>query len=760
MKRIRTKYFYLTLLITVSNSFLYGQTDPLWDLEKKENLILSPKNSKKIKPLKEKIFRLRLDHLKSKLRHCSNRSNSPSQKKGSTQLPFPDKNGTVQYYKIQEASVMHPDLQKKYPNIRSYVGTSVNGKRNIRFSVSPKRGLEGIISGKKGEMQYIRPYTKDGATYSVYSRKEALLPEKRFACKTKDPRNNINSQKKTNTTKTLNTDGKLRTFRLALSCTAEYALFHLDDQGILQTASETDKKAAVLAAMNATMTRVNAVFERDVGLTMQLVENNDALIFLDSSADPFRYLDDYEIIDASQEIFDRQIGYNSYDIGHVFSSFGSGLAEVSSVCTNRKAMGISGSEHPKGDFFDIDYVTHEIGHQFGASHTFNNFCDENITYSTAIEPGSGSTIMAYAGICPPNIQSNSDDYFHAISIEQMYTNITRGLSNCASESDIGNSPPTVNAGEDLVIPHATPFVLKGEGTGVTEILTYCWEQTDPQIGTMPPLNTNTAGPLFRSVKPSASPERYFPKLETVLNNQLGSEWEQLPVVGRTLNFKLTLRDNASNGGQVAIDEMMLIVDENSGPFVVTSQDTEKLVNVGQTMNITWNVANTDLPPINASQVNILLSLDGGLSFPTILASEVANDGSQKVTIPDHLTTEARIKVEANNHVFFSMNQANFEIDNAITLKIPKGFSPNSDGINDLWKITAEKKDIPLEELPEIALKIYKYSGELIYESNDYENNWGGISKKGNKAPIGAYLYKITSNTTLFSPKKGWLYIKY
>ena len=708
--------------------------------------------------------------MKRKLNYCHNQSNRSFQKKSSIQLPFPDKDGNIREYEIQEASIMHPDLQKKYPNIRSYIGTSIDGKRKIRFSISPKKGLEGVISSKKGEIQYLKPSAKNNLRYAISPKKETFLPQKRFACKTTNLSRNIDTQKKTNRAKRLNTDGKLRTFRLALACTGEYAQFHLNDQGIPQNASKAEKKEAILAAMNTTITRVNSVFERDVGIKMQLIENNDTLIFLDKDTDPFYDLNvnnDYtdgflEVLASSPDIFNKYVGHNSYDIAHVvgLSNEGSGIAEVASVCTNKKAMGVSAAKYPKGDLFDIDYVSHEIGHQFGASHTFSNYCGGEITSNLAVEPGSGSTIMAYAGICSPNIQQNSDGYFHAINIEQMYTNITKGLGNCALKSDIGNLPPIADAGDDFIIPRATPFVLKGKGTGATDKLTYCWEQTDGQIAAMPPLSTNRVGPLFRSLSPSTFSERYFPKLETILNNQLGSEWEQLPDIERILNFKLTLRDNAISGGQIAIDDMKIAVARNSGPFAVTSQNTKELVNVGQKINVTWNVANTNSPPVNATRVNILLSLDGGLSFPITLASKTANDGLESVVVPNHITTKARLKVEADKQIFFNINQANFEIDDPIILKIPKGFSPNSDGINDLWKISAEKKGIALEELPKITVKIYTRSGELIYTSSDYKNDWNGISKKGNKIPTGTYLYSITSNNALFPSKREWLYVKY
>ena len=524
--------------------------------------------------------------------------------------------------------------------------------------------MHGLRFLKNGESEYIDPYTKDGVSYTIYAKKDVEPADKILECKVKEGPSKLLSGKKSTHSKSLVNDGKLRTFRLALGCTGEYAQFHLTDQEIPAAATEAVKKAAVLAAMNVTMTRVNALFERDLSLTMKIVSNNTNVIFLDSGTDGLSNGDGTAMIAEYQAICDTNIGTANYDIGHVFGVGNSGLAELSSPCTNKKAQGVTGSTSPKGDTFDIDFVIHEMGHQFGATHTFNNSCNENRTGFTAVEPGSGSTIMAYAGICAPNVQGNSDAYFHGVSIEQMYANITSGNSDCGGITVTGNTAPTVNAGNDYTVPSATSFVLKGEATDTEGGLTYCWEQIDSQTATMPPVGTNVGGPLFRSLPPSSSSERYFPKLGTVLNGQSGTIWEQLPTVTRSMNFKLTVRDNNISGGQVGLDDVKLSVDGNSGPFVITSQNTSEIFRVGESKTIVWDVANTNVLPVNASEVNILLSVDGGLTFPVVLASNVTNDGSHAIVVPSNITNQGRIKVEASNNVFYSINKTNIQIDDS------------------------------------------------------------------------------------------------
>jgi len=585
-------------------------------------------------------------------------------------IPFPDASGKMRDFAILKAPVMAPELANKYPDNNSYVGQNISDKSiSIRFSVNQLGVYAMIFKAGKGVV-YIDPIDKNHTNYMVYKR--SSLPERNqsFVCLTKET---SGFDTPPVSLKTFNAnDAKLRTFRLALAATAEYSQFHITQAGIDTTGTDAEKKAAVLAAMTTTMTRVNGVFENDVALTMVLVANNDQLIYLEDTTlnpDPYSNGDGGAMLDENQTNIDNVIGVANYDIGHVFSTGGGGVAALNSPCSASKAKGVTGQSNPVGDAFDIDYVAHEIGHQFGAEHTFNGDAGScaggNRNNATAVEPGSGSTIMAYAGICSPqNVQQNSDAYFHVVSINQMFSSISTGIINCGVQSSLINNlnVPVVNAGPDVVIPKSTPFRLTAVGSDAdNDVLTYAWEQADAEITTIPPSDTATGGAVFRSVSPKLSAIRYFPDINTVLSGQTANTWEVVPSVSRTLNFDVTVRDNVVGGGQTAKDTKVVTVEGNAGPFLVTSQNTSITVDIGSTQTVTWDVANTNLAPVNCTSVNILLSIDGGQTYPVTLASNVPNNGSYDIVIPNNPTTNARIMVAGSNNVFFNVNEVDFTI---------------------------------------------------------------------------------------------------
>ena len=268
--------------------------------------------------------------------------------------------------------------------------------------------------------------------------------------------------------------------------------------------------------MNTSITRVNGIFEKDLSVKLILVEDNDKLIFLDKTTDNITDFDPNKMLNEVQSKCDNLIGDANYDMGHIFSIGGDGLAGLGVVCVSgQKGRGVTGRSSPVGDAYDIDFVIHEMGHQFGANHTQNNNCNRN--NSTAIEPGSASTIMGYGGICPPNVQVQSDDYFHSVSIAEMWDIITTSAT-CAAITNTNNSAPTANAGLDYAIPKSTPFKLIGTAADANGIgsLTYNWEQLDKEVGTMPPLETNSTGPMFRSLPSKTTPTRFFPDITTVI----------------------------------------------------------------------------------------------------------------------------------------------------------------------------------------------------------------------------------------------------
>lgn len=655
-------FFNLILIFTIG---LVNAQNSFWTKTTESRLGSKQKFERVSIPKQADFYQLNYDALKAVLQTAPTRDFSGAI--SSVIVSFPNSEGNLEQFAIYESSVMAPELAAEHPEIQAYVGQGVTNPTAKIHLTTTIFGLHAMVLSDKGTY-YIDPYNTDLKGYIVYN-KGSLSSSRDFVCHTED---SLEEEMQYQTSSTMISDGVFRTYRLAMACTIEYAAYHVNaavSAGSLPSnATETQKKAAVLAAMNVTVSRVNSVYENDMSLRMQLVANNTSIIFITS--DNFNNTNAGTLISQSQTVIDGAIGFNNYDIGHTVSTGGGGLAQKPSVCTSSKAKGITGSPGPVGDPFDIDYVAHEIGHQFGADHTFNGTggsCTGNRnggTYGTAVEPGSGSTIMAYAGICTNNVQSNSDAYFHAVSIAQMTAHV-QGSGNCAAIISNNNNAPVVQDLTNFTIPKGTPFVLTGNATDDSpSTMTYCWEQINNGENTSNPSATTTASnPNFRSITPSVSPKRYFPAMSTILTGNLATTWEVIPNVARTLNFALTVRDNyVVNGGQTERKNMVVTVNGTAGPFKVTSQasaGTSWMPN--QTQTITWDVAGTASSPINTANVNILLSTDGGYNYDVVLVANTPNDGSQQITVPNISAPFCRIMVQPVNNIYFAVNSATFSI---------------------------------------------------------------------------------------------------
>lgn len=665
MKQTCGNYLFALIFLVFGVTVSAQTSDKLWNKKNAFEFNSNARIERRTIPKEFEVYNLDINSLKYQLKNIPKRKGKSLH--STTVLNFPSVNGELEKYEIFEASILEKPLQEKFPSIKSYIGKSINNPgKTIRFSVS-NIGLHAMVMGSENGTMYIDPYTKNKESYIFYAKKNLPSIEP-FECHVEEI---AEASKESLALKSQNAnDGKLRTFRLAIATTGEYSQFQLIYYGIATSATEAEKKAAVMAAINATMTRVNGIFERDVALTMELVSNNDNLIFFDPLTDGFTNDDGAELINESQEKIDDIIGDANYDIGHTFSTGGGGLAQLRSPCrTGAKASGITGSSYPIGDTYDVDYVAHEMGHQYGANHTFNSeegTCGgNNRNDETAIEPGSGSTIMAYAGLCAPdNVQGQGDDYFHLVSIREMWANISLGSSTCAVTSTINNAPPSVDELVSYTLPISTPFVLEATATDsdVNDVLTYTWEQLDNEEAVAPPVSTSTVGPSFRSIEPTISPKRYFPNQDKVIAGSLFSDWEVLTSVSRTMKFGVNVRDNNINGGQSASKETTLTFDESAGPFSVSSQASSETWNASEIKTINWDVANTNVAPVNCLNVNILLSIDGGFTYPITLASNVTNNGLYNITVPNITTDKARVKIESTNNIFYAINNANIIIE--------------------------------------------------------------------------------------------------
>lgn len=642
-------------------SFSFAQTsNDVWQNTSKNDRSVTFENKKAI--TNPQLFNLNIDQLKAMLLNTPKRL--ASAKLSDKVVSFPNGLGQFERFSIKEWSNMDPALANRYPEIKSYVGQGIdNPATTIYFSISPL-GLESMMVNADRSAVFIEPYTTDISTYIVYNKADKVASLSKFECKV------INTAQASlinpgETARPNADDAMLRTYRLALSVTGEYTTYF------------GGTKALALAAMNNSMTRVNGVFEMEFGVHMNLIANNDILIYTNAATDPYSAASTGAAGAWNTELqnnLTNTIGNAAYDIGHLFGASGGGgnagcigcvcVDDTSSTTDENKGSGFTSPNDgiPQGDNFDIDYVAHEMGHQFGANHTFTH---SNEGTGVQMEPGSGSTIMGYAGITSLDVQPHSDAYFHAISIQQV-TNYIK-TTTCQVNTATGNAIPTANAGLDYTVPKSTPFMLTGVGTDTngSDVLTYDWEQMNSQNTSTVPSATKTSGVNFRSYNPSASPIRYFPKMTSVLagaTTTAGTEItvEALPSVARTLNFRLTVRDNHIGGPANNSDDMIVTVNATAGPFSVTSPNTAVTYSANTSQTITWNVAGTTTNSVNCANVDILFSADSGTTWSTLLAA-TPNDGTEVVTIPNSPSTSCRIMVKGTNHIFFDVSNANFTI---------------------------------------------------------------------------------------------------
>jgi chitodextrinase len=640
----------LSIAMIAITSFSFAQSGKaLWKATVKNSDAVTVAN--KLSIISPKLFQLDVNQLKQSLMNAPKRF--ASNNNSTSIVSFPNSQGQVENYRIQESSNMDPQLAARYPEIKSYIGQGIeNPTATIYFSVSPL-GLQTMVIRADQSAEFIEPYTKDLSAYVVYKKSDKAASLNRFECKVIAE----NIEAVTTIAARPNADDAiLRTFRLAMSCTGEY------------TAYFGGTKALALAAINASMTRVNGVFEKDFGVHMNLIANTDLVIYTSASSDPYSAASGMSSWNSQlQSTLTSVIGEANYDVGHLFGASGGGgnAGCIGCVCTNgSKGSGITSPADniPQGDNFDIDYVAHELGHQFGANHTWTHGGNEGT--SVQMEPGSGSTIMGYAGITSLDVQPHSDAYFHAVSIQQVTNNIK--TKTCQTNTATGNAVPTSNAGLDYTVPKSTPFMLTGSATDANgDALTYNWEQMNSQTNSTAPSATKTSGVNFRSYNSSTSSTRYFPKMSSVLTGATttaGPELtvEALPSVARTLNFRMTVRDNRAGGPANNSDDMIVTVNATAGPFTVSSPNTAVSYAGGSSQSVTWAVAGTTANGVNCANVDILISTNGGTTWATLLAA-TPNDGTEAVSIPNTPGTTNRIMVKGTNHIFFDVSNTNFTI---------------------------------------------------------------------------------------------------
>jgi len=654
------KIKFLLLIAMMGTTMIWSQSKVFWQKQTIDASTVIKENHQSIKEFHS--FSLNTEALRQSLNSVTQRSQFLTV--SNTILSFPNAEGKMERFSIKEASVMHPDLQERFPEIRSYIGQGIDNAASVlRFSLSPE-GFNGMILSSDGKNTFIEPVGGVSNNYVVFNRKNRVDYNNDFECSVTDQiHNSLSGSSLRNAD-----DSILRTYRLAVSTTGEYTQYH------------GGTKAQALAAINTTMTRVNGIFEVDFNVTLILISNTDNVIYTNPGSDPYGSSGQWN--GQLQSTLTNVIGEANYDIGHLFAS-GSNNGNagcIGCVCVNgSKGSGWTNGSVPEGDVYDVDYVAHEMGHQFGANHTWTFGGNEGT--NVQVEPGSGTTIMSYAGITgSTDVEQNVTPNFHAVSIEQVTDYIK--TTSCQTNTNTGNSVPVVNAGPNYTIPRGTPFVLEGSATDADagDVLSYVWEQIDENnASTTLPSTTATSGVAFRCYEPSANPDRFFPRLETIKSGATSWQWEAVPNVARTLNFRLTVRDNVAGGGTNNSDDVTLTVNGTAGPFIINSPNTNVTWNAGTTQNVSWDVAGTNSNGVNAVNVDILLSTDGGDTYPITIASGVPNDGSHDIVVPNNQGNQNRIMVRGSNHIFFDISNTNFTIGAPVVCNatVPTGLAASN-----------------------------------------------------------------------------------
>lgn len=595
------------------------------------------------------------------------------------ELPYPD--GTLHRFALTKVPVMAPALAARYPQIQTYAGRGLDDSTaSVRLETSPA-GLHAQVLDLTSALSI----EQDPGTANRYQSHADGRPA--FTCRALPiPGRARRPTGGTPPAPPAPYGSQLRVLRLALATTGEY---------YRSPALGQNDPSTTMTSLVTLVSALNAVYERELAVRLELIGNNSLLIYADPATDPYTNSSPGTMTDESRASINAVVGSTNYDIGHVLGYLAggySGVAYMGVTCFDAYKGGGASTGATPGLMAAV--VTHEIGHQLGSAHTFNgdkgNCSGGNRSVDLAYEPGAGNTIMSYNSRCSPDNVGAGIPYFHAGSLSAIITDLG---SACGSFSATGNQPPglTVPASNTYTIPRGTPFALAGSGTDPNgNALTYSWEELDLGDPTgLAGAATDASGPpLFRSFAPVASPARTFPNLTSLLANT-ASLGEILPQVARTLNFRLTARDNRT--GVTGANVTLAVA--AAGPFAVTVPGTAFTAAPGSTYALSWSVLGTDQAPVSCSAVQVLFSTDGGLTFPTVLLASTPNDGAQAVQLPNVNTTRGRFKIQALNNVFFAVNNANITLTGPLPVELT-AFTAEAHGTTTrlAWHTASEKNN--------------------------------------------------------------------
>lgn len=593
-------------------------------------------------------------------------------------ISLPTVEGKVEKFAVYSNPVMEKSMADRY-ELGSYVGVGVDDpSKYLRFSTSPTEIQSMII--KDGIFQFIEPISNDKKTYGVFYKTKRTESDNGFECTTDEKNSKDIKLLEDYGKKKLSNVGitsrpaitKYRTYRLALSTTGEYTKKFDPSGGTTNT----------VAQMNATMTRVNGIFEKEFGIKL-LIQDLPNIIYTDPATDPYTGNLNLQL----QQTLTSQVGNANYDMGHVFNAAGGNgnAGSIGSTCVNpatsnslAKGSAFTQNTNPVGDLFDIDYVAHEMGHQLGANHTFSHVSEGS---GVNVEPGGGTTIMGYAGITGDNVQANTDAYFHYSSINQILNSLDSKTTCGTSQTITNNTAPVIAPLTSYTIPKGTAYYLEASAVD-SDPIKYSWEQYDSvdsynSISGDSGWGFNAQGAIARSFFGTTSGRRYFPSLPSVMAGNLTdkTKWETVSYIPRTLNYAVTVRDENTVRPMLSSSETTLTVG-NDGPFKFSGLTTSTVLYNNAANTITWDVANTNAAPYNTSNVKIEYTTDlvNGSAWTELVAS-TPNTGSYTVQMPANLSGAVKLRISAVGNVFYAVSpQVNIGTAPTSSTAAPTGVS--------------------------------------------------------------------------------------